>query len=514
MNHAVGGGRPLVVACRAEEYQAAVAATGTTLGRAAVVELEPVAAVAAAAYLQAGQVDGNRRWAPVVAHLRANPRGLLARALSTPLMVYLARTVYTVPERDPTELCDARRWTTPSQLEDHLLDAYLPAIYARGSVLPVADGQSQPALRTYPADKARQWLTFLATRMATLGTRDVAWWQLPRMAPWFQLVFGLMVRITAGLAFGLAFGLTYGFAHGLHRGLTYGVTYGVSLGLGLTVGLGLSTVLAAGLAAGLTAGLTAGLGIGLQLGLDYALKAGLEAAFIAGLGIALITRRDNSGDSRPRQVQLSAGRLLRATGRCLPIGLVAGLVLGLVFAVTYEPTTALALGLAYGLPFMLGFGVSEAIVMPVDDHDQDSASPRSLLRGERAATVAQVVAFGLAASLADVLSTALANDVEAGVVFSLAAGFTFGTVFGLAAGLATGVGSPWLRFVSVQGWFTVRGQLPWRLMLFLDDAYRRGVLRQVGAVYQFRHARLQDRLQRGGAVDDALAPGEQVSIAR
>jgi hypothetical protein len=502
LNHAVGGGRPLVVACRAEEYQAAVAATGTTLGRAAVVELEPVDVVAAAAYLQGGQVHGNRRWAPVVAHLGANPRGPLAQALSTPLMVYLARTVYTAPERDPTELCDPRRWAEPGQIEDHLLDAYLPAIYARGSLLPVADGQSPPTVRIYPADRAQQWLTFLAVRMGALGTRDIAWWHLPRMIPRFRLVFGLTVRITAGLAFGLAFGLTYGFTYGLDRGLTYGVVYGLSLGLGLSVGLGLRAVLAAGLAAGLTAGLTAGLGIGLRLGLDYGLRAALEAGFIAGLGVALITRRDNSVDSRPRQVQLSAGRLLRATGRCLPIGLIAGLVLGLVFAATLEPATAFALGLAYGLPFMLGFSVSEAIVMPVDDHDQDSASPMSLLRGERAATVAQVVAFGLAATVADILSTALAGDFKGDLVLRLAAGLMFGAAFGLAAGLATGVGSPWLRFVSVQGWFTMRGGLPWRLMAFLDDAYRRGVLRQVGAVYQFRHARLQDRLRGGDGIDD------------
>jgi hypothetical protein len=31
-------------------------------------------------------------------------------------------------------------------------------------------------------------------------------------------------------------------------------------------------------------------------------------------------------------------------------------------------------------------------------------------------------------------------------------------------------------------------------MTFLGDAHRRGVLRQAGAVYQFRHARLQDHL--------------------
>jgi hypothetical protein len=31
-------------------------------------------------------------------------------------------------------------------------------------------------------------------------------------------------------------------------------------------------------------------------------------------------------------------------------------------------------------------------------------------------------------------------------------------------------------------------------MAFLEDAHRRGVLRQVGAVYQFRHAKLQQYL--------------------
>jgi hypothetical protein len=40
----------------------------------------------------------------------------------------------------------------------------------------------------------------------------------------------------------------------------------------------------------------------------------------------------------------------------------------------------------------------------------------------------------------------------------------------------------------------VRGFLPWRLVSFLQDAHRRGVLRQAGAVYQFRHIELQHRL--------------------
>ena len=37
-------------------------------------------------------------------------------------------------------------------------------------------------------------------------------------------------------------------------------------------------------------------------------------------------------------------------------------------------------------------------------------------------------------------------------------------------------------------------RLPWRPMRFLRDAHNRGVLRQVGGVYEFGHALLQDHL--------------------
>ena len=54
-----------------------------------------------------------------------------------------------------------------------------------------------------------------------------------------------------------------------------------------------------------------------------------------------------------------------------------------------------------------------------------------------------------------------------------------------------------MHFVIVRSWLAARTQLPWRLMAFLEDCYRLGILRKVGPVYQFRvngHARLQDHL--------------------
>ena len=54
--------------------------------------------------------------------------------------------------------------------------------------------------------------------------------------------------------------------------------------------------------------------------------------------------------------------------------------------------------------------------------------------------------------------------------------------------------SSWGWFSFTRVWLGIRGVLPLRLMSFWHDAHRRGILRQAGAVYQFRHSRLQERL--------------------
>jgi hypothetical protein len=55
-------------------------------------------------------------------------------------------------------------------------------------------------------------------------------------------------------------------------------------------------------------------------------------------------------------------------------------------------------------------------------------------------------------------------------------------------------GMVWGPWLIARCWLALRGHLPWNLMSFLDDAHSRGVLRQSGGVYQFRHARLQEYL--------------------
>ncbi|GAB3938806.1 hypothetical protein GCM10027614_19620 [Micromonospora vulcania] len=50
------------------------------------------------------------------------------------------------------------------------------------------------------------------------------------------------------------------------------------------------------------------------------------------------------------------------------------------------------------------------------------------------------------------------------------------------------------RALLVFVWLRRKGDAPLRMMRFLEDARAKHVLRTVGPRYQFRHARLQDRL--------------------
>ncbi|MCA1603230.1 MAG: hypothetical protein LC776_16870 [Acidobacteria bacterium] len=71
--------------------------------------------------------------------------------------------------------------------------------------------------------------------------------------------------------------------------------------------------------------------------------------------------------------------------------------------------------------------------------------------------------------------------------------FVVGTVI-LGNLLGYLIGSLWTAGLQVQTLLALRGHAPWRLTAFLDDAHKRGVLRQTGTTYQFRHALLHDRL--------------------
>ncbi|MPY60479.1 hypothetical protein FNH08_25955 [Streptomyces spongiae] len=144
----------------------------------------------------------------------------------------------------------------------------------------------------------------------------------------------------------------------------------------------------------------------------------------------------------------------------------AGLVVGLTLGLVIGPVVGLTLGLVV-FAFGLVFGLE------ADDPDlAASAGPLTLIALDRRTFLMFVLAFGLAAGLVG--------------------GLVGGPVVGLAVGLSK---TAWGDFVVVRAYLAVRHDVPWDLMAFLQDAHeRRGVLRQVGAVHQFRHIDLQRHL--------------------
>ncbi|UXY32442.1 NACHT domain-containing protein [Streptomyces sp. HUAS TT20] len=177
LNAELDADAPVLLTCRTRVY-ADVVQSGDVFTAAAVVELQPPAFDDASAYLRRTArptrgPDGQRttRWAPVLDHVRTHPHEPAARALrqvlASPLMVAMARTVYDDTGADPAELLDPR-FHDPAVVEQHLLDAFVPAAFRDASV---------------NGEDVRRWLGFLARHLQQRQTRDLAWWQLRLMLP-------------------------------------------------------------------------------------------------------------------------------------------------------------------------------------------------------------------------------------------------------------------------------------------------------------------------------------------
>jgi hypothetical protein len=345
------------------------------------------------------------RWDPVLNILGTS--AAVAQALTTPLLVGLARTVYNPrPDEhigalpDPAELCDRTRFPSRVAIQEHLFDAFIPAAY-RPHPNPARRGSWTPR-------QAERWLVFLARHLEQdlQGKTDFAWWELHQAVP--DRLLGLGVGLAVGLMAGGVAGLVAGItteqsATTPARGLNWKAPGRSDLRFGLVIGL------VAGVAAGIVIGLVAGVVIGVVIGLVYLLT------------------------------EMLAGRQADLTVTTEPLA-----------ALTQDRRTYWTLGLVDGLAAGVAFGLTLGLI------------------------------FGLRTGLG--------------------AGIRTGLVAGVGSALAGGLAIPtedttWGTFLLVRCWLALRRRLPWRLMSFLADAHKqRGVLRQAGAVYQFRHIDLQRRL--------------------
>ncbi|MER7004131.1 BTAD domain-containing putative transcriptional regulator [Dactylosporangium sp. NPDC000555] len=465
IDQAIAGGRPLVVTCRAAEYENAVR-HGDILA-AAVVKIEPVELDDAVTFLTAGRLPGDTRWQPVVEHLRHHRDGPLAQALSTPLMVDLARTTYRDVASDPGALIDPQRFRDRAAIEDHLLGAFLPAVYARR---PQPPGLPPSTVRSYGPDQAQRWLMFLACHLRNLRTRDSAWWHLVHAIP----------RHVRGLVFGLPPAALFAIVGLLARGPAAAWVYGLSTAAGGFAAQAWGTRSAPsrvefrfrGTAVAFLGRAVIGVAISVVIGLLWSLSIGpvviLAMAFGLGTGLHVWLKTPTKADyaSSPATT----------------------------YAQDRVATLAFALSVATSIGLFYAFAIS---VSQPHSNLGPAADPFHLNRALPAGGVSALFGW-LSFRYVGAASYALAGFVIGGLAMahhiSLGLGLAAGAIFGLAVGLTAALSRCWGTYQLSRAWLALRGQTPLRLNRFLQDAHRRGVLRLAGAHYQFRHTRLHDHL--------------------
>jgi hypothetical protein len=442
INKELKPGEHAVVTCRTGQYKAAVSppdGQGAAL-RAAAVQLNTLEFSEVASYLCQDADPAEDRW-DFLDTLGADSPA--RQALATPLMTALARAIYNPrPDERPGDLphaAELRTLADRATVEAHLFDAFIPAAYR------------PPTQGRWTAEQAEPWLVFLARHLErTVGSPDFAWWQLQ--------------RTISPTAFTLAAGL--------------GAGLGVGLGAGLGIGLG--------------AGLVAGLGAGLLAGLLAGVGAGLVAGFIVGLIVMVMGGFWGWLDSAE-----APARGMRVSAKSLMLGLGIGLVIGIGLMATLKGgPTGLMAGLALGLGLAAGLAGGLIVgLQGVPNNLVAAASPQAVLARDRQVTLLRTLVAALVVALAFALAFAFAVPLTVGLAGRLAFALVLGLMVGLMIGLFLGVSqTTWLSYLLTRGWLAFHHRLPWSLMSFLADAHQRGVLRQAGAVYQFRHIELQHRL--------------------
>lgn len=212
----------------------------------------------------------------------------------------------------------------------------------------------------------------------------------------------------------------------------------------------------------------------------YGTLPGLVAAVISAGGAALLgfllKRRARGG---VRAVSFPS-RSREVVSRALLIGLAACAPLSLAVAQTTggEASAGVALGLFAS--------ISVTAWLTHHSSDVNLSAPRITVHASHLLAISSWLALAL--SLA--------------VTWSLVA-HRLGTDYVTVALVAAATTLPWLtnatawgRFTAARVWLATRGLLPWRLLMFLEEMWRMGLIRRSGASYQFAHSRLLDTLAR------------------
>lgn len=452
-----------VLTSRTTAFTDVVTTADVRVPRTAAVELQPLSMSDVSRHLpltSRPQGDGTTKWDPVLAQL-TGPRPphsdgdeaaahLLRDVLATPLMVSMARTAYSDTTADPAELVQRDRFATRNELERHLLSAYVDAVYQPdAAAVPDRGGSWTPV-------QARRYLAWLARGQ----WQDIAWWRLEQAVPRAFRIWVMSFPLALILAVAVA-------VTGLPAPWEASVPdFGLWTGIFVLLG---------------------------------ALAAGTADWVLADPDRMLPPQRLR----RPLGMVVQALRLRpwRTVVRTVVVLLLLSSVIGLW-------TTAAALGSGTGMFWASYWALLVVMSVVVRTRaavrtpaDPDARDPLALLREDRRTTLA-LLPFSCSPGPARLS----AHKVMSVGVFATV------LIWGLGRGqdamapwrwLTTACAlilwwclwncavSSWGRYTLARWWLASTGRLPRQLTEFLTDAHRRGVLRQTGGVFRFRHVELQ-----------------------
>ncbi|RLK62034.1 NACHT domain-containing protein [Actinokineospora cianjurensis] len=477
---ALGRDRPVVVTCRAAEYAEVIRDGSPGLRGAVVTRVLPVAAEDASAYLrEASTAD----WAPVFAAVGDDPGGDVALALSTPLMVSLARTVFQRLEADPTDLLDRDRFPSRHAVEDFLVDHLVDATYA-------AQGTRAEAAARRSAH-AKRSLEFLARYMHRYRRRDLAWWRISDrlLSPWAAPVIGLGIGLCVLVLLSIGVGV------GVLRSDTGTMSQDLPLRAAMVI-----AVLATALWYGAAYRVPGRVAFSPQ-GWGPRFRAGFRtgAAFVAVPAVPLLLGGPILSSLEYGSLTYRVADLADLLAAAVMV-VVAGTAFGAHQAVNALPRRS-------------------ARSSPMELLRQDR---RSVLVGGVVATAVTVLVAVPALRLGVILETVYGGALSGigpdnGVLlteqhYHYVDPTTAVVVMAVAVAVLVTLTRAWPRFAVTRLVLAARRKTPLRLMRFLAEARNLGLLRQSGGVYQFRHVRLQERLQ--GGPTESREPGRAMSPQR
>lgn len=517
---------PLVVACRTGEFTAAAARCGV-LPRAAVLVPSPVTVTDAVRLLTHADPAAREAWGRVAVRLRADPAQPLAAVLARPLGVALVRSLYTHGRGDPARLLNRDRFAGPEALEEHLLDAFVPALYERAAA-------QAPRMRHRDPERAERYLRFLSGQLQERGTTDFAWWHL---RDWTRLTRSrLAVRALASLITGLAILPTVvrvsrqladvegdDWRHFAAAKVLAAMLFLPAL---LTTADwfsqrrpsrsgALRTMLPAVAVASLVPMVIVLVEhlLFMQLSpLAMVLTETGIAAYYVGLVLPVVVVVGLPVmPAEPRRGRFSfRGWRRRLGGACTRFtyaGVLVAVAIQLgsmaVYCVQARPAVQLSMSCAMSVatvPLIAG-AVAGLLAAAAWWYERPGGPPISTpcrsIRTDRTLGLGSALAGSLLINLdgaATILSpTPLVAHLDAQDITRMLL-TDWLTIFGPTGALIALAATCWPYYCLARLRFALTGRLPWRLQAFLADAHRLGVLRQAGAVYQFRHAALQQRL--------------------